>query len=243
MSIRKMGAVLVAVLALAGILASSASAEVKTEAAEWYTGAAPGATLTTNPGVTAEAAEEAILNGVLLGEKYKLTTSTLECVGCTIKNEEVTEKAGKVAYGEGKIKFTNVVVKEPAGCKVHNVGVNLDGTVETNLLKIHGDFMDVTTTNKHGFIQFLPKTGSVFAGLEFTNKTGEVCPIAGPFNVTGSVFGESTNDTGTQAATQPLNFSAAIQTTTGAALKLGTGTATLTGKANFKTGGTLFGIH
>ena len=45
MSLKKISAVLVALIALGAIVASSASAAVSTTRAEWYTGTSPGTTL------------------------------------------------------------------------------------------------------------------------------------------------------------------------------------------------------
>jgi hypothetical protein len=52
--------------------------------------------------------------------------------------------------------------------------------------------------------------------------------------VTGTVFGESTNNTGVEAAKQELVFSKAVQETTGAALKVGAQAATLTSTDAFE---------
>jgi hypothetical protein len=241
MSIKKFGAALVAVLALTAIAASSASATVSTTAAQWYTGASPGTTLAGETAVTGSPSGTTTLEGEIAGKKVKLSTSTFNCVGCKIKNSAVeTAGTATIATGEGQIEYTGVTVVEPTVCTVHTAGVAGDGTIITKPLKIHGDWMDTNTENKHAFLQFIPKTGSVFASLEFT---GTNCPIAGPDNVTGTVFGESTNNTGVQAVTQPLKFSAAVQSTTGASLKLGVNAATLTGTATFEAMGESFGIH
>jgi len=239
MSIKKLGAVLVAALALAAIGASSASAAVETHAVQWYTGttAAGVTTLTGDTAVTARSNGVAHLTGELNGQAYDLSTEEIECVGCNITNEEVTGKAGKVAIGKGQIMFKNVKVTKPEKCTVNGVtsggASEAEGTVTTRALTVHADWMDTNAANQRDFVQFLPQTGTVFAGLQFV---GAECPIAGKFNVTGSVFGESENNTEVMAKEQGLVFSAAVQTTTGASLKLGpTNVTTLTGTGIFET--------
>jgi hypothetical protein len=247
MSIKKFGATLVAVLALAGLAATSASATISTTAAEWYTGAAPGTTLPvgTSKAVTASAGVVWSFTSTLLEAPVKLTATGIECVSCVIKNEAVTSKTPPVAVGEGKIKFTGVTVDTPAGCTVETAGLATPnpGTVEALPLKIHADWMDTTVTNQKAFVQIFPVTAPNFAQLRFTAETGKSCPLSGPYNVTGSLFGESTNNTGVQAASQGLNFNATIQTTAGASLLWGAKPATLSGSASFEMGGTTFGIH
>jgi len=255
MSIKKLGAVLVAVLALTAIVVSSASAAVATERAEWYTGAAPGTTLKEKEDlpVTLElpAATTTTLVGVIAGAPVEISSNLISCVGCNITNEVVTEKAGAAAIAKGKITFSNVTVLKPANCTA--AGINADGTIEetgmitTRPLVVHADFMDTSKggageppVTKHAFAQFLPQTGGIFAGVKLA---GAACGVAGNFNVTGTVFGESANDTGTQAAEQKVFFNAGVQTTTGANLKFGANAATLTGEAILKAGGTLIGIH
>jgi len=245
MSIKKLGAVLVAALAIAALGASSASAAVETSPVQWYTGATAGtvATLTEDTAVTARSSGAATLTGILNGQAYELSTSTIECLNCKITNEEVTSTAGKVAIGKGEIKFSSVSVLKPSGCTVNGItsggASEATGIVTTRPLTVHADWMDnekkEEKTNKKGFINFFPTAGAttVFAGLQFV---GASCPIAGKFNVTGTLYGESSNETGVMSKEQPVNFSAAIQSTTGASLKLGpTNVTTLTGTGIFET--------
>ena len=244
MSVKKLALGFVVVFASSAIAASSAVAAVQTQAAEWYTGAAPGVTLVGDTAVTAELPSEGkfTLAGTIGGVAVEVRATGVECVGCQITNEEVTEKAGKVAIADGQFRFNGVTVVNPAGCVVHTAGVAGNGTILTKPLKIHADWMDTNAANQHAFLSIFPTTGAVFASLQFTDNP--VCPIAGAFNVTGSLFGESENNTGVQAVAQPVVFSAAVQTTTGAALKLAGNPATLTGTAIFKNDGLIpFGIH
>ena len=241
MSIKKLGAVLVAALALAAIGASSASAAVETHAVQWYTGttAAGVTTLTGDTAVTARSNGVAHLTGILNGQEYDLSTEEIECVGCQITNEEVTGKAGKVAIGKGQIMFKNVQMTKPGPGKCTVNGITSGGeseaagTVTTRPLTVHADWMDANAANQHGFVQFLLQSGTVFVSLQIA---GPECPLAGKFNVTGSLFAESENNTAVMAKEQGLVFSAAVQTTTGASLKLGpTNVTTLTGTAIFET--------
>ncbi len=242
MSIKKLVAVMVAVVALTAVAASSASAAVETKAAEWYTGASPGTTLAGD--LAATLTGEGTLESKVAETPVALKSTELECVGCQITNAEVTSKAGKVAIGKGQIRFKNVVVETPANCTAQ--GINADGTFEavgtitTRPLVIHADFMDTNTGNQKDFAQFLPVTGSIFAGVHLA---GTSCGVAGNYNVTGSVFSESVNATNIQATTQKAEFNKEVQATTGASLKFGANAATLTGSATFAAGGTPFGIH
>jgi|GEM_PF-2694480 len=250
MSLKKIGLALVASLALGALMASSASAAVETVAAQWYTGAGP-TTLAvgTTKTVTGKVAEHPVigkkgeLTTTIATLPVKLTSTGFECVGCTIQNKAVngkketepttTEKANVIAYGSGKIKFTGVTVDEPVNCTVKSSETGTAGVIETKDLVIHGDWMDTNKENSKAFIQFLPKAGPTAAFASFFLE-GEGCKaIKGTYNVTGSVFGESANNTGVGAVTQNLTFSPAVQTTTGAQLKVGANTANFTGTGAF----------
>ena len=247
MSIKKLGAAIVAVLALTALAASSASAAVETKAVEWYTGPTAGTvtTLGTDTGVTASLASPSTLATTILGTETEIKATGLECLECNITNEEVTEKLGKVGVGDGKIRFTGVTVTKPANCTVRGIeaggGLEPVGQITTRPLKVHADWQDAAQTNKKAFLGFFPTAGRTtpFAGVKLE---GGSCIVAGNYNVTGSVYGESTNNIGTMATVQPLNFSAAVQSTTGANLKFGTNPATLTGTANFAAMGAFFGV-
>jgi hypothetical protein len=246
MRFRKLGGAILAVLAIGAIIASSASAVVTTEAAQWYTGASPGTTL-------AVGADQAITATIgthpVIGAKFQLksevgttpielTATDLECVGCKITNAVVTSGTTPVAMAKGKIRFVGVTADAPTGCTVRNESATGDvAEIETKPLVVHADFMSGTAA----YQQFFPETGATFATvyLEGGNCTG----IAGPYNIKGTVFSEAKNATGVQATTQENMFSPAIQTTAGAELKLGAKKAELTGTGIFSIGGTAFGIH
>jgi len=236
MSLKKFGAVLVAMLAIGAVVASSASAAVSTTRAEWYTGASPGTTL---PVGTDEAINLAMIehNGVksstfnvtILGVPVELTSTSLSCTTCNITNKEVTKKAGAIAYGTGTVTFENVTVKKPANCKVFGE-TGVEGMIPTKLLQIHGDFMDTTAGNNKAFIQFLPDTPEGTGTFAQFQLKGTGCEaIEASYNVTGSLFVESKNDTGVFGTTQDATASAAVQSTAEAGLKVGVNNATLTG--------------
>jgi hypothetical protein len=245
---RKHGALAIAALAIGAIIASSASAAVTTEAAQWYTGASPGTTL---PVGTDQAITASIGTHPVIGAKFELTTSIggtpivltatgLECIGCKITNAVVTSGTTPVAMGKGKIKFTGVTADAPTGCTVRNTTATGEiGVIETTPLTIHADFMNGTVA----YQQFVPEAGATMNFATIWLGGGNCSGIEGSYNVRGTLFSEAKNPTGVQAATQENVFSQAIQTTAGAELKLGSVKAELTGTGIFSIGGTAFGIH
>jgi hypothetical protein len=246
MSLKKLSAVVFAVLAISAVMASSAFAAAETKAGEWYTGASPGTTLAGSVTATATVGEHPVigkkgqLNGTIAGQPVKITSTGISCVECKIENKEVTSKAGKVAFGTGKIQFTGVTADEPTGCTVSSEG-NVVGEILTRKLVIHGDW--AVAGSEKVFVQFIPEAGATAAFAQLKLKGGQCEAIEGPYNVTGTVFGESQNNRGVFAASQGIVFSPAIQTTTGAALKLGGNPAEFTGTGIFAlTGGAQFAI-
>jgi hypothetical protein len=102
MRLKKLGAALVVVAALAAVLASSSFAAATTETKAWnVTGEA-----------TSKAVGTATFKTEVAGTPYVLQATGINCEGCK------TENSGGVAVGSGKLKFTGVTVKEPAGCSV-----------------------------------------------------------------------------------------------------------------------------
>ncbi|HEY2478332.1 MAG TPA: hypothetical protein VGI17_06340 [Solirubrobacterales bacterium] len=238
MSLKKFSLAIVAVLAIGAVVANSASAAVSTTAAKFFV---EGAELTGSKTVTGSAVTNGVLESEIGTTKIKLQSTAFSCEGCKIENAAKTEKAGAIAYGEGKIKFENVTVLEPANCTVTGE-TGIVGTLPTKQLAIHGDWMDTNTANQHAFVQFLPLSGGTFA--QFTLGGTGCAAISGTKNVTGSVFGESVLNTGAEAATQELVFSQAVQETTGASLLLGIKPAKFSGTGAFKLStGEKFNIH
>jgi hypothetical protein len=236
MSLKRLSLMVAAVLALTAVVATSANAAVSTTAAQWFKN---GTALTeTGVAIEGEKTENGIFKSEIGTTKIELQSTQFSCSGCTIFNKAVTSKAGAVATGSGQIVFEIVTVLKPSGCTVTGE-TGIEGVVPTKVLRIHGDWMDTTTTNQHAFVQFLPPEGTTtFAQFELSG--GECAGISGKRNVSGSVFGESVNNTGVEAAEQEIAFSGAIQSTSGGGLLLGTKAAELTAKGKFKltAGGT-----
>ena len=239
---------LLALVALSAIGASSASAAASTTAAQWYTGASPGTTLSgsetincaLHPETTAKLKSEVGSPAQVL----EMSATGMECLSATIENKEVTEKAGKVAFGTGKIKFTGVTVTKPAGCQAEEEagggGANV-GHVTTKQLNVHADFMHEGKAVQ----QFLPTAGAgtAFANFRLSNKSPEVCPVAGLYSVKGTLFTNAAKTepagtlveigTGHFTKTQLAAISPAIETTDGGGLTIGTKAADLTGVGAF----------
>jgi len=241
MSLKKFSVVLVALLALGAIVASSASATVKTTRAEWYTGASPGTTLPVGTEETIELElvehtdglkHSVFTSGIGAGGStpLELTATGLSCVSCKISNKEnLTSLVPAAAYGKGQVNFTGVTVSKPAGCTVSSE-LGVANTVLTKSLEIHGDFMDTNETNKKAFIQFRPVGTTTFAQFRLENCGA----LNGKYNVGGSLFVESKNDTGVFGTTQDAESSKTINETAGAGLELGIIPATLTGTVRAK---------
>jgi len=265
MSLKKLGVILIAVVALGAVFASGASAAKVTKASQWYTSTAKtGGTETTlaaDKTITAKIATHPVIGAkfelnTTIGTTnvpLKLTATSLECVGCQVTNMATgTVKTADpvVAYGTGQIRFKGVTVDLPSTeCTAAGVNaaeeVETTGTVTTRPLKVHGDWMDeASPVNNHGFQEFIPASGTVFATIKIA---GTPCAgIAGKYNVTGTVFSEAKLNTGEYEKVQENTFSQAIQETMGAELKLGTAAsshkAELTGTGAFELGGSFFTI-
>jgi hypothetical protein len=246
MRLRQLIFTLTAALATGAVFASAGYGAVETKAGEWYTGATAGGvtTLAGSQAITAEIAEHPGIGFkvekkvVIAGAPVRVLATGFTCVECKIENKEVTSKVGKVAYGTGKLNLTGATVVEPASCNiVSETGVA--GQVLTKPMVMHGDWKDTVTSNERSFLQFIPASGSVFWQVKLT---GESCAIAGNYNVSGTLFGELKTNRGEMKTTQELVVGPAVQETTGAALKLGTNTVTLTGTAKISAGGSFFGI-
>ncbi|HEY2477918.1 MAG TPA: hypothetical protein VGI17_04245 [Solirubrobacterales bacterium] len=238
MSLKKFSVAMVALLAIGGVLANSASATVNTTAAKFFV---EGAELTGSKTLTGSAVTNSVFEFEIGSIPIKLQSTAFSCSGCKIENKEVTGKAGKVAFGEGKIVFENVTIAAGSGCTATVKGdTGVVGTVPTKPLFIHGDFMDANTANKHAFLQFFPQTGTTFAQFELLLGT---CP-PGVYKLTGSVFGEATRNTGEDAVRQELVFSPTVQGTAGGGLGLGTKIANFSGTGAFELSTSqIFNIH
>jgi hypothetical protein len=244
MSLKKLAAVLFAVLALGAVAANSASAAATTTRAEWYTGAGAGVTLAGEQNLTAsiKSGTTFTLMTTILGTTVHLTATGVECVGCKISNAEETSKAGAIAIGKGNLKFTGVTAMEPTGCTVRNgSSTGAVGVIETKPLIVHGDWM--VAGNEKGYQQFIPQAGATANFATVWLGGGNCTAIEGPYNVKGTAFTRSANNTGVSEATQEASINAAIQSETGGALTLGENPVELVGSAVFSIGGTAFDIR
>jgi hypothetical protein len=247
MRLRQLTLTVVAMLAIGAVSAGSALAAVETKAGEWYTGATAGGvtTLAGSQAITTEIAEHPGIGlkvekkVVIAGLPIRVLATGFTCVECKIENKEVTSKAGKVAYGTGRLNLTGATVVEPTGCTISSE-TGVKEQVLTKPMVMHGDWVDTNTSNKHPFLQFIPASGTTFWQIRIGG--GECASIAGSYNVTGSLFGELKSNTGEMKTVQELVVSPTVQETTGAALELGTSTVTLTGTAKISAGKNFFGI-
>ncbi len=205
MSLKKIGAVLIAVLALGAMMASSASA-ANFEAAKstWhFLGFTLGpikkhVSCEKDPGTVSTLKTTVGKNNTPL----KLQATGITCPEAEIFNES------EVAKLTGKLKFTGVTVVEPAGCSVAG------GAVETNAVK--GTVGMKKGSSTIDTIVFEPAVGEEFAAVSI-----EGCAIAGEYPVKGKVIGQPTSATCTEAETQTFSFDEAIQNDAGGALTFG----------------------
>jgi hypothetical protein len=225
--IKKGGLGVLAMLALWAIIVSNASAAATTTAAKIYTGASPGAELTTSEGFSI---------GLKSGTTYvfkskvgasltpiELVATGVSCSSCKVENKEVTSKAGKVAFGTGKALFTGVTVVTPAHCAVFSE-TGIEKQVITKTLNAHADFMNGTTAVAQG----LPASGTSFGVLELENSGG-TCAVAGLYNVTGTTFCDWFEETGSFATSHTCATSPAVETNDGGGLVIGSQVAEATG--------------
>ena len=174
--------------------------------------------------VKVEAAEKFTLESEILGAKFKLTATTLECEGCTIANPG--------AKSAGALSFSGLTVDEPIGCSVASP-IKSDALVGEKIM----DPNDSIAT----FDRFTPASGTTLFPLKITG-----CAAAGNYSFKGSIAGR-TNNTGVTAVHEPILFSGAERATGGASLTLGAKAATFTGRAlrylSGANGGKTFNAH
>jgi hypothetical protein len=80
--------------------------------------------------------------------------------------------------------------------------------------------------------QFVPVSGTSFAAFELENSGG-TCAVAGLYNVTGTLFTDGTEATGTFGKSHAANTSPTIQANDGGALTIGSQAAELTASGSF----------
>jgi len=209
MSVKRLGIALVASLALAAVFASSAFATATTTKSFWREAGTKLSSGTTKA-VKCSAGASFILKGTVAGAETEIKAAKLEC-----PSGDVIKQEGEQAIATGTLKFSELTVLKPAGCKTN-------ASITTKALTAK-TFMEGTTT----YERFAPTEGEVFANVPLTE-----CAAEGTYPAKGNVFGQASNPTGTEAANQPLTFSGAINTTAGGSLTLGTNAATISGVAN-----------
>jgi hypothetical protein len=211
MSLKRLGVALVASLALAAVFASSSFATASTVTGTWKVA---GTALTS--GETREfkcsAAEEFVITATVAGAATEIKASTLECPSGDVIKQESTH-----AIATGTLKFSGLTVVKPAGCST-----SASITTKAVTAKIYEEGATV-------YERFEPTAGETgtFASIPLTG-----CSAENTYPVKGTVFGQSSNATGTEAANQPLTFSEAIQTAAGGSLTWGTNGGQIKGKAN-----------
>jgi hypothetical protein len=238
MSLMKVGASVLMALTLAAVVAGGASAAAVTERAEWFVeeGGAQ-KTLEKQTVLDAEIAEH---TDPQLGNRFTFfvklgnipvhfTAFKVECIECTAENKAVTEKAGTVAFGAGRLKFSEIQVDEPVGCKVSDEA-GVANQIITKKLLIHAHFMH----EGKAYWQFLPQAGAAAPIAQFRLEGGGCAPIAGPRNITGNLYGHMKAGTNVFQEKHELDFGPAIQETTGGGpLQVAANELKMTGTANF----------
>lgn len=229
-------------LFMLGVAASCASAAAKTTSGEWYSGSPLATTLTTDQALSGKT----IVGGTWLvtttigGKAVEFTSTGMECISCTITNAEVTSKSGKVAMTRGKVKWTGVTVDKPSGCILVDPASGTAGVYTSKSVVVHDDWMNEAGTI--AYHQFIPETGETLASFRLEGS-GQCESIECTYSMAGTLFAESANATGVQAAEQNLLFSPSIESATGSALKIGPNAASLTGTTSLSIGGSAFGVH
>lgn len=213
MSLKRLGAALLASLALAAVFASSAFATATTSNSHWrVAGTKLSSGETREIKCSKAGTENLVLAGTVAGAATEITATTLEC-----PSGDVIKQEGEHGIATGTLKFSGLTVVKPAGCTT-----SASITTKALTAKI---YMEGSTV----YTRFEPTAGetSTFASIPL-----EGCAAEGTYPVKGTVFGKSSNATGVEAANQPLTFSAAINTTAGGSLLLGGNAASITGAAN-----------
>jgi hypothetical protein len=222
MSLKKLGAALLAVMALGTVSASNAFAvdETVTDPASWTT---DGGTLVQNTPQAITCSKTAsspnfILHATVGGAPLKLQATGVECSEAAIKN--VTVGGVHMATAEGKVTFTGVSVVEPAGCTTP--AMIKTNAVKADLLMGKGGAGQPATSK--GFVKFEPAV----EGGNFTSVVIEGCAAEGKYPVRGFTIGEATTATEVHAQVQEVNGSETTAAMSG--LKFGTNAANLTGE-------------
>jgi hypothetical protein len=227
MSLKKLGAALLVAVVSGAIAASSAYAENEFKGGgTWIVGGSKLAEGNERQFLTEWNGAPFTLTTTVAGTKLKISSSNISCLGfgnCRISNNSGTTATMKADF----ISFTEAKVVEPSGCTLR------EGQIVTKAL--------VATLGMGGIgtgatLKFTP-VGATLATVELF---GTFCPIEGLYKMTGTVYAEMANATGTFAKTQEVKFSEAIQNSAGSgtSLKFGENPAILNGgiKATLTSG-------
>ena len=235
MSLKRFGTILVAMLALGAVLASSAFAAAETKPSVWRINGAKAVEGLTCASGEHEGSPNLFLKSEIGTTPVELKATGIECIGAELK------QVGTSAQATGKLNFTGVTFVTPSTCKVTAAGSTSPAvtSIETNALTA-----EVYMEGTKSYVKFTPTTGTTFAKFGIGTCALATENIA----VTGSVFGLSPNATGVEEVSQPLTFSKEIEETasgvSGGELKLGTKSAFLTGRVvNKVASGLKFGAN
>ncbi len=222
MNLRKLCTAMAVVAVLGLVLAATAYGKAETKAGGWVTGEV--LEVGKSAAVTCSASQSFVLETEIGTTPFKFTATGAECLEASV-NE--VENSGKMAEFSGKLKLTGITVNTPASCAISG------GSVTTVALtgKIQ---MEGSTT----YLLLAPSTGTTLSTLTLVKGTG-ACAISGSYILSGNDFGRF-NPTGYSAASQPVVFSGAINSTAGGELKLGSKLAALSGvlRIALSSGGT-----
>lgn len=220
MSIKRLGVTVLVVVALGGVAASSAFAtnNWNETGSAWYTGASPGTKLTGTKAIEFETEGKLVLTAPLTTRPLKIEVTGGSCVGCLIEN------SGTNAVVTGALELTGVtlVEPEPSFCTTPS-------TITTNPLRATVGMKRASfTVSTMKFVSTLPSIATI-------QIVGPSCPFSGLYKLTGAIYAESEQATGTFSKRRTLTASRTIQEDAGEAisLKLGANGAILSGKFCF----------
>ncbi len=217
MSVKRLSVALAALLALAAVFANSAFATATTTNSYWYE---EGSKLLAPESVRCQGATSKpevltpfILTGTVAGAELEIEAKKLECALLISQ----IKKNGEHAEGTGQVKFSELTVKKPVGCKVP-----ASNTTNSLTARI---YMEGTAV----YVRFTPTEGETLASVSLTE-----CAAEGKYSVKGTLFGKSPNATGKEVELQNLAFSSAIQKEAGGAITLGANAAQASGSINYE---------
>jgi hypothetical protein len=211
MILKKLGAALLATVALSALFASVSQAQI------WEVGTTKFTSGQTEA-VKTEQIGTAKFTSTVLGETLELTGTGVEAIEG--KLTQTGTGATGVAGATGKLKFTGVTVMLPVGCVSAT-------SIETTALTAVAAMGNTVATENSVYVKFTPTSGTVFATIKLTE-----CAAAGSYQVKGNLYAKAVNATGVLGKAQRIDSSGAINESQGGALTLGTNVATLEGSIN-----------